>query len=85
LDESLATPAPAGQPAQPATPSTPTPPGQPQESSERPDRQAQLLAAARDYIQRLNPDLSTHQIIYVRVLKSPAPYVLEVECATKDG
>jgi hypothetical protein len=52
---------------------------------ERPDRQAQLLAAARGYIDKLNPDLATNKILYVRVLKSPAPYVLEVECETKEG
>ncbi len=52
---------------------------------DRPDRQTQLLNAARDYIQRLSPELSVYKIIYVRVLKSPAPYVLEVECETKAG
>ncbi len=55
------------------------------EAAERPDRQTLLLSAARDYVQRLNPELTVHKIIYVRVLKSPAPYVLEVECETKDG
>ncbi len=52
---------------------------------ERPDRQAQLLTAARDYVHKLNPELDCHKILYVRVLKSPAPYVLEVECENKDG
>ncbi len=52
---------------------------------ERPDRQAQLLAAARGYVDKLSPDLAAHKILYVRVLKSPAPYVLEVECASKEG
>ncbi len=57
----------------------------PQEGVERPDRQAQLLTAAREYVNKLNPDLSKHKILYARVLKSPAPYILEVECETKDG
>jgi hypothetical protein len=57
----------------------------PPEGAERPDRQAQLLAAAREYVDRLNPDLSQHKLLYARVLKSPAPYILEVECETRDG
>jgi hypothetical protein len=63
--------------------SPPTDP--PQDSTERPDRQAQLLAAVNAYIEKLNPNLSSHKILYVRVLKSPAPYVLEVECENKAG
>ncbi len=61
---------------------------QPEDSTERPerpDRQAQLLATVNAYIDKLNPNLSGHKILYVRVLKSPAPYVLEVECEDKTG
>ncbi len=61
---------------------------QPQDGAERPerqDRQAQLLATVDAYIAKLNPNLSGHKILYVRVLKSPAPYVLEVECEDKAG
>jgi hypothetical protein len=54
------------------------------EGAERLDRQAQLLAAARSYVSKLSPDLACHKIVYVRVLKSPAPYILECECETKD-
>ena len=54
------------------------------EGTERPDRQKQLLTAARNYVNKLNPDLPSQKIVYVRVLKSPAPYILECECESKD-
>jgi hypothetical protein len=54
------------------------------EGTERPDRQKQLLAAARGYVNKLSPDLPSQKIVYVRVLKSPAPFILECECETKD-
>jgi hypothetical protein len=60
-------------------------PAEPQEGAEKPDRQTQLLTAARDYVARLNPDLSKHKLLYARVLKSPAPYILEVECEKREG
>jgi hypothetical protein len=49
------------------------------------ERQAQLLSLVRDRIAKLDQSLSTHEIIYVRVIRGPAPSILEVECAQVTG
>jgi hypothetical protein len=57
----------------------PTPKADPNE------RQAQLLSLVRDHIAKLDPGLSAHEISYVRVIRGPAPSILEVECALVAG
>jgi hypothetical protein len=49
------------------------------------ERQKQLLTLVRSYITKLDPELSQHEVSYVRVLKGPAPSILEVECAKVEG
>jgi hypothetical protein len=57
----------------------PTPKADPNE------RQAELLSLVRDHIAKLDQGLSTHEISYVRVIRGPAPSILEVECALVEG
>jgi hypothetical protein len=49
------------------------------------DRQSKLLSLVRDMIAKLDPNLSQHALNYVRVIKGPAPSILEVECAEVTG
>jgi hypothetical protein len=49
------------------------------------NRQLQLLDTVKSFIARLDPALSIHELKYVRVLKGPAPSILEVECTTVEG
>jgi len=46
------------------------------------ERQRQLKLTVTTTLAKLDPALSTHTINYVRVVKSPKPSILEVECAT---
>jgi hypothetical protein len=59
--------------------SLPTPKADPSE------RQTQLLTLVREFVAKLDPALSTHEISYVRVIRGPAPSILEVECALVTG
>jgi hypothetical protein len=49
------------------------------------ERQKQLLTLVRGYITKLDPELSHHELSYVRVIKGPAPSILEVECTKVEG
>jgi hypothetical protein len=49
------------------------------------ERQKQLLTLVRGYITKLDPELSQHELCYVRVIKGPAPSILEVECTKVEG
>jgi hypothetical protein len=62
-------------------PAWPSPPP----SADRDDRQSKLLSLVRDMIAKLDPNLSQHALNYVRVIKGPAPSILEVECAEVAG
>ncbi len=57
----------------------------PNGTQDRDDRQAELLTAVKAFLLKLDPDLSQHKLTYVRVIKSPAPSVLEVECELVSG
>jgi hypothetical protein len=56
----------------------------PSPSSDLEERQLQLKQTAKTLIVKLDPALSVHNITYVRVVKSPKPSILEVECETVD-
>jgi hypothetical protein len=45
------------------------------------ERQRQLKLTVTTTLNKLDPALSVHVINYVRVVKSPKPSILEVECA----
>jgi hypothetical protein len=49
------------------------------------ERQRNLKAAVTTVLNKLDPALATHPNNYVRVVKSPKPSVLEVECASVEG
>jgi hypothetical protein len=44
------------------------------------ERQKQLKLAVTNTLTKLDPALASHNIVYVRVVKSPKPSILEVEC-----
>jgi hypothetical protein len=46
------------------------------------EHQRQLKQAVSTVLVKLDPELAVHQLNYVRVVKTPKPSVLEVECAT---
>ncbi len=48
-------------------------------------RQAQLMTTVKTFLAKLDPALSAHELKYVRVLRGPAPSILEVECTTVEG
>ncbi len=56
----------------------------PSPSSDLEERQLQLKQTAKSLIVKLDPALAVHNITYVRVVKSPKPSILEVECETVD-
>jgi hypothetical protein len=49
------------------------------------ERQTQLLNLVKECILKLDQALSVHEISYVRVIRGPAPSILEVECALVEG
>ncbi len=57
----------------------------PSPSSDLDERQLQLKQTATKYVFKLDPALSAHTITYIRVVKTPKPSILEVECETVDG
>ncbi len=57
----------------------------PNPSQDRADRQVQLLSKVKEVIAKLDPDLSKHKLNYVKVIKGPAPSILEIECAEVAG
>jgi hypothetical protein len=46
------------------------------------ERQLQLKQVATNRLMKLDPELSKHKLAYVRVVKTPKPSILEVECDT---
>jgi hypothetical protein len=54
----------------------------PSPSMDPAERQLQLKQVASGILKKLDPDLSTHKLVYVRVVKTPRPSILEVECET---
>jgi hypothetical protein len=46
------------------------------------ERQRQLKLTVSNILNKLDPALVVHVINYVRVVKSPKPSILEVECAS---
>ncbi len=48
------------------------------------ERQVQLKEVVSKLLVKLDPELSSHKLVYVRVIKSPKPSILEVECETAD-
>jgi hypothetical protein len=44
------------------------------------ERQLQLKQVATAILVKLDPALSAHKLVYVRVVKTPKPSILEVEC-----
>jgi hypothetical protein len=57
----------------------------PSPSTDRIERQVQLKEVVQAVLLKLDPALSCHKITYVRVIKSPKPSILEVECETIDS
>jgi hypothetical protein len=52
----------------------------PPPSLDRDERQLQLKQVATAMLNKLDPALSAHKLVYVRVVKTPKPSILEVEC-----
>jgi hypothetical protein len=48
------------------------------------ERQRQLKLTVSGILNKLDPALAVHVINYVRVVKSPKPSILEVECANAE-
>jgi hypothetical protein len=48
------------------------------------ERQRQLKSAVTTILTKLDPALAAYNLAYVRVVKSPKPSILEVECDTID-
>ncbi len=56
----------------------------PSPSMDMAERQLQLKQVVNAFLTKLDPDLASHKIAYVRVVKTPKPSILEVECETTD-
>ena len=56
----------------------------PSPASDPLERQRPLKAAVSAILAKLDPALSVHVINYVRVVKSPKPSILEVECGNAE-
>jgi hypothetical protein len=54
----------------------------PSPSMDPAERQLQLKQVATGILNKLDPELSAHKLVYVRVVKTPRPSILEVECET---
>jgi hypothetical protein len=52
----------------------------PPPSVDRDERQLQLKQTVNAILLKLDPALTAHKIAYVRVVKTPRPSILEVEC-----
>ncbi len=48
------------------------------------ERQKNLKQTAEAILAKLDPALSVHKLVYVRVVKSPKPSILEIECESPD-
>jgi len=56
----------------------------PSPASDPAERQKQLKLTVTTILAKLDPALTSHEIMYVRVIKSPKPSILEVECTTSE-
>jgi hypothetical protein len=56
----------------------------PSPASDPLERQRSLKLTVSTILAKLDPALSAHAINYVRVVKSPKPSILEVECANAE-
>jgi hypothetical protein len=54
----------------------------PSPSMDQAERQLQLKQVATAFLTKLDPNLTAHKLAYVRVIKTPRPSILEVECET---
>jgi hypothetical protein len=52
----------------------------PSPSADYEARQLQLKKIVEEWVVKLDPALSIHKIVYVRVVKAPKPSIVEVEC-----
>jgi hypothetical protein len=52
----------------------------PSPSTDISERQIQLKQVAAAVLAKFDPALSVHKLVYVRVVKTPKPSILEVEC-----
>jgi hypothetical protein len=52
----------------------------PSPSMDPAERQLQLKQVASGILAKLDLELSRHKLAYVRVVKTPRPSILEVEC-----
>jgi hypothetical protein len=56
----------------------------PSPSMDMAECQLQLKQVVTAFLTKLDPELASHKISYVRVIKTPKPSILEVECETVD-
>jgi hypothetical protein len=54
----------------------------PSPSPDRIERQVQLREVAEAILLKLDPALACHKLAYIRVIKTPKPSILEIECET---
>jgi hypothetical protein len=52
----------------------------PSPSMDPSERQLQLKQVAAGILAKLDPELSVPKLVYVKVVKTPRPSILEVEC-----
>lgn len=51
-------------------------------SPDQAERQVQLKEVVTKMLMKLDPSLTVHKLVYIRVVKSPKPSILEIECET---
>ena len=56
----------------------------PNPSPDPTERQIQLKGVVSALLAKLDPALDCHKLVYVRVIKSPKPSILEVECESAE-
>jgi len=56
----------------------------PSPSPDLTERQLQLKQVVGSLLAKLAPALACHNLMYVRVIKTPKPSILEIECETAD-
>jgi hypothetical protein len=53
-------------------------------SPDQTERQVQLKEAVTKVLLKLDTSLASHKLVYIRVVKSPKPSILEIECKSVD-
>jgi hypothetical protein len=56
----------------------------PSPASDPAERQVQLKGTVSAVLTKLDPSLAVHKLVYVRVVKTPKPSILEVECESAE-